>query len=836
MTLPSATYRLQFRNGTTFERATGLIPHWQALGISHVYASPIFAAAKGSTHGYDVVDPNAVDPEIGGRAGFDLFAAALKRAGLGLIVDVVPNHLAAALENPWWRSIVEWGAESPYAHYFDVDWSRKLTLPVISGPLDEELAAGNIRLVIDAEHAALAIDYMGSRYPLHPKTYREALASLEHPMTADMLVLTNTDILDLQPWRFIPWREAPDGLNYRRFFEITGLAGVRVEEPDVFDAVHQTVLDMVRRGQVDGLRIDHIDGLADPEGYLNRLREAVGPDIYIVVEKILEGDEQLPETWPVNGTTGYEFIAAVADVLSDCRNPALDAAYRRISPENADAEEALLKAKQLMVDRNFHGEVSALQRLACTIADAEQSHLNYALVQAAVHSMLIAFPVYRTYGSPRGLYPADMQVLRGIFDRLTGNAPADLRNALQCVHAILKGDVRPENARDAMHFRTRMQHLTGPLLAKALEDTFFYRYNRLLALNEVGGDPLSRDGSTGRFHVRMQERAHRQPTGLTATSTHDTKRGEDARARLYTISEAPERWIAAVERWRDMHRHLVVDLPDGPAPEPNVEWMLYQALAGVWPPDLEIADAAALAGLRQRFLPYVEKALREAKLRTDWADGNRDYEEAVARYASALLSADNAAFLQDFAGTLKPFIDTGFANSLSQTLLKLTAPGIPDIYQGCEGLDFSLVDPDNRRLPDLERLSANPVAAEKCRLIASVLDIRRRQPQPFMNGRYIPLDVEGGMAEHIIAFARTHESCTAIVIAVRLVFDLVGDGSLRIAELWRDTRVVLPEDLRHPWFRSVFADKLVAVAEGALAVDAAFAGQPYALLMAETSR
>jgi (1->4)-alpha-D-glucan 1-alpha-D-glucosylmutase len=834
MTLPSATYRLQFRNGMTFERAIGLITHWQSLGISHVYVSPIFAAARGSTHGYDVIDPNAIDPDLGGRAGFDLFAGALRRAGLGLILDIVPNHLAASLENPWWRSIVEWGSESPFAHYFDVDWGQKLTLPVISGSLDDELAAGNIKLVIDAEHAALAIDYLGSRYPLHPRTYRAALASLDHPMMSGTVALANADILDLQPWRFIPWREAPNGLNYRRFFEITGLAGVRVEEPDVFDAVHQTVFDMIRREQVDGLRIDHIDGLADPEAYLHRLREAVGPDIYIVVEKILERDEQLPEAWPVNGTTGYEFIAAVADALCDHRSQALDEAYRRISPENADADEALLKAKQLMVDQNFHGEVSALQRLACDIAGAGESDLNHALIQAAVHSVLIAFPIYRTYGSSRGLHAVDADVLQGIFDRLTRNAPADLKRALQFIHAILKGDVRSDNAPEALRFRTRMQHLTGPLLAKALEDTFFYRYNRLLALNEVGGDPLSRDGSVERFHAKMQERALRQPTGLTATSTHDTKRGEDARARLYAISEAPALWIAAVDRWRDMHRHLVSDLPDGPAPEPNVEWMLYQALAGVWPPDLDIASQEQLAGISERLLSYVEKSLREAKLRTGWADNDSDYEAAVAGYASALLSPENAAFQEDFARTLKPFIETGLINSLSQTLLKLTVPGIPDIYQGCEGLDFSLVDPDNRRPLDFEE-PVDDRAAEKRKLIAAVLHIRRQQPALFSEGQYVPLEVEGNMSPHIIAFARRHEGHIVLVIVTRLVFDLVSDGSVRIAELWHGTRVMLPEELRHPWFRSVLADKLIDVSDGAITVDAVFAGQPYALLMAETN-
>jgi (1->4)-alpha-D-glucan 1-alpha-D-glucosylmutase len=333
----------------------------------------------------------------------------------------------------------------------------------------------------------------------------------------------------------------------------------------------------------------------------------------------------------------------------------------------------------------------------------------------------------------------------------------------------------------------------------------------------------------------MRVRAIRQPTALTATSTHDTKRGEDARARLYTISEAPDLWIGAVERWRDMHRHLVSMLPDGPAPEPNVEWLIYQALAGVWPPDIDVADAEQLGSLRERFLAYLEKALREAKLRTDWGESNEDYEIAVQRYASTLLSAGNAAFLEDFQTALRPFIEAGQFNSLSQTLLKLTAPGIPDIYQGCEGLDFSLVDPDNRRPPDFEHLADNRFAAEKQRLIASVLMLRKDHPQLFVRGTYASLEVQGGMREHVIAFARSYEGCIAVVVAPRLVFGLAAAGDVRSAEPWRGTRVVLPDEAGGLAFRNVFADKAVELAEGAVSVDAIFAGQPYALLMSAAS-
>ncbi|MDB5525036.1 MAG: treY [Rhizobium sp.] len=833
MTIPTATYRLQFRNGMTFQRAIELIPHWQSLGISHVYASPIFAATAGSTHGYDIIDPNMVEPAIGGQDGFNQFSKALKEAGLCLILDIVPNHLAASLENPWWRSIMELGAESPYAGYFDVDWSKKLTLPMLSGSVESELEAGNIKLVIDAEQAALAIDYLGSLYPLHPATYRETLGSLDDPLSSDSVVLTDGRILDLQPWQFIGWRDAPDGLSYRRFFEITGLAGVRVEEPAVFDAVHRTVLDMVRRGQVDGLRIDHIDGLADPEAYLDRLRAAVGPDFYIVVEKILERDEQLPEKWPINGTTGYEFIASLADVLVDHRSTALDAAYRQISPESVDARGELRKAKQLMVDQNFRGEVLALQQLAREIADAEGGAFAADAIDTAVRSVLVAFPVYRTYGTPRGLDDADGEVLDRIFDGLLDVADSDQKTVLGFLHAVLEGLVGGDRA---IHFRTRMQHLTGPLLAKALEDTFFYRYNRLIALNEVGGDPLARDGSVERFHARMQERQKRQPTGLTATSTHDTKRGEDTRARLYAISEAPAVWETAVAWWRNMHLHLIADLGDGPAPEPNIEWMLYQGLAGIWPPRIDTNDPAQLSALSERFLAFVEKALREAKQRTNWTDNNKAYEQAVAKYARHLLSIDNAEFLRDFNETLRPFIKAGGYNSLAQTLLKLTVPGVPDIYQGSEGLDLSLVDPDNRRIVDIEQVQSDTgIAADKQRLIKMVLRLRQAHRALFTEGRYLALEVQGPAAEHVIAFARVHQDDAAIVIAPRLVLGFVRNDAIRTAEIWRKTRVILPDVLKELSFQDS-AGKAIDPENGGISLTAILAEQPFALLISPSKR
>jgi (1->4)-alpha-D-glucan 1-alpha-D-glucosylmutase len=876
MAIPTSTYRLQFRDGMTFDRAIDLIPHWKDLGISHLYCSPIFAATRGSTHGYDVTDPNLIDPEIGGREGFDRLAEALRQEGFGLILDIVPNHLAASLENPWWRDSVEWGRESPFAHYFDCDWSRKLTLPVLAGPLENELREGHLALAFDRENGVLALDYLGSLYPLHPKTYGMALRSVDHPLAAQLsriadearpeagkqfhagvrrLIQENVDafseelhkkcdpdfLADLhsrQSFQLIPWREAANGLNYRRFFEITGLVGMRVEEREVFDAMHRTVLDMVARGQVDGLRIDHIDGLADPEAYLQRLRDAVGWDIYIVVEKILEHDEQLPSQWPVHGTTGYEFIAALSEILPDHEKPGLDDAYLAISPDHADPATALYRAKELMADVNFRGEVHFLQHLASEIAAGEKEArtLKPDVIESAVREVLIIFPVYRTYGSPRGLYMSDAEVLSGIFGRLCSEAGQECRAGLDFVQRILRGEVSLDNAAKALRFRTRLQHLTGPLLAKALEDTFFYRYHRLIALNEVGCDPAARHGSVDTFHAKMRKRVMAQPTALNATSTHDTKRGEDARARLYAISEAPQLWNASVARWRDMHMHLIEPLADGPAPEPNLEWMIYQALAGAWPFDIDVAESEQLASLKQRFLLFVEKALREAKLRTNWTDGDADYERAVARYVDALLSEENTAFLHDFGETLRPLIETGLLNSMTQTLLKLTAPGIPDIYQGCEGLDFSLVDPDNRRPPDFEALAAEGGGSwpgRKKALVRAVLHLRRKHPQLFREGHYVPLEVEGPASRHVIAYARVCDLNAVIVIAPRLIFSFVESGEIRSPDMWHGTRVELPDDLPGLDFKDAFSRLKFDCASGWIALDQAFSKQLPALLIAE---
>lgn len=795
--IPSATYRIQFRNGMTFDRVVALIPYFRDLGISHLYASPVFTATTDSTHGYDVTDPNEIDPAIGGRDGFNRMAAALRQAGVGLILDIVPNHMSTSLENRWWRNVIEHGKQSRYARYFDIDWSRPLTLPFLGDTFEAELEKGAIRLHRDSVTNKAALVYYDTAYPLNPDTWDENKSIAE--------------LHETQSWRLMSWREAPKQLSWRRFFEITGLVGVRVEDEQVFHDTHRLILELVHDGTVDGLRIDHIDGLADPLGYLQRLRQATGPDCYITVEKILAKGEQLPAEWPVSGTTGYEFIASLAEVLVDDNSlERLEKVHNETLGVTVDRQNALRDAKGLMTDRNFEGEFTTLLNLARDLAQHNGVEIQTDDIHHALRELLIAFPVYRTYGTAEGLTPSDVTLLSRVVASVNASEPA-----LSLIVRILTGDL-PEGDRDAATlFRTRFQQLTGPLMAKSVENTLFFRHNLELALNEVGADPTPRAFSRSRFHQEMRIRLARQPDALLGTSTHDTKRGEDARARLYTLTEAPEQWGENLARWRQMNQTHVRFLNDGTAPNAADTWMIYQALAGVWPATLSPDDRDGLQTLEARFLGFIEKALREAKQRTDWIDSNETCENVVMDYVRHLLSPDNTLFLHDFSETLQPFVRAGLMNSLSQTVIKLTAPGVPDIYQGSEALNFSLVDPDNRREPDFATLVQNLSTSnlrvfndEQCwrdgrvkqYVTATLLRLRPHYPALFRYGDWLPLKVTGEREEHLIVYARVKDDEALIVAVPRLVFTVTGNE-----KLWVNTSVDIPEELVGKRYRDVFS-------------------------------
>lgn len=823
--IPTATYRIQFRNGMTFDRAAALVPYLKRLGISHLYASPIFTATSGSTHGYDVTDANEIDPSIGGREGFDRMAKALKEAGLGLILDIVPNHMATSLENAWWRDVIEHGENSRYARHFDIDWTRRLTLPFLGDSFEAVLESGDISIQADPQTGKPALAYFENFYPLTPESWQDR----------EQAVLSLTDkaaiaeLHERQPYRLMSWRDAPRELSFRRFFEVTGLVGMRVEDDAVFDDTHRLILELVHSGAVDGLRIDHVDGLADPKAYVEKLRQQAGPECYITVEKILGKGEHLPEDWPISGTTGYEFISSLSEVLVDDEQiDALRDVYHSVVGQPVDIKAELRAAKLLMVDRNFEGEFTRLLNLAVNIAEADGVALDEPTIRAALRELLIAFPVYRTYGTLQGMPMEGQALLAKIVDKVKASEFAPDPAALDFLTRVLHGEVSAGAADTAGHFRTRFQQLTGPLMAKSVEDTLFFRQNMELALNEVGAEPVQRAFSLDRFHKEMKTRLERQPDAISSTSTHDTKRGEDARARLYTLTEAPQLWDECFARWRQMNQTKVVFLNDGTAPRGVDTWMLYQALAGVWPATLQPDDEVGIKALEQRFLEFVEKALREAKLRTDWVDSNEAYENAVLDYARHMLDPANQPFLQDFCAGLQPFIHAGLVNSLTQTVIKLTAPGVPDIYQGSEALNFSLVDPDNRRDPDFAALQRmldderpNFSAEEnwlsgqvKQRVIAHVLRLRQQKPMLFRRGDYLPLSASGKRADNVITFARVQDDDALIVIAPRLVFSALHGGfELPHTELWTETEIPLPERLANHRYRDILSGKEILLTD-----------------------
>ncbi len=869
MTPPRSTYRLQFRNGMDFGKARQLVPYLAALGVSHLYASPLMTATTGSTHGYDVTRTDEIDPALGGTDGLRLLADALHRHRIGLILDIVPNHMAASLENPWWRSVILWGEASPFSRYFDIDWSERLTLPFLGKDFAEELADGALHLALEPQHDALALRYGESFYPLAPESYAMMLDGFagitlpaspeENPQGDGLLSKTlaapgargelerhlaalSADpgrieaVHAAQPWRLMDWKAASRHLSYRRFFEIAGLAGLRVEDPLVFEESHRLALDLVRSGTVDGLRIDHIDGLADPRGYLERLRTAVGPDVPIYVEKILEKNEPFAVEWSVDGTTGYEFIASLADALVDEREGGrLAAAFGPLKgEEHRGAFHAEMQAsKRQMLADNFQGEVRRVAQLARAMADRTHADFSRSTLTEAICAMIVALPVYRTYmATTAGISRRDREVLAVVRREAQEDVRPEVREATDFIWELLTDDKTCNTMPECVEFRTRFQQLSGPVMAKALEDTLFYRENAFIALNEVGGDPGRPTGGPAAFHAAMEARQAAMPHGLSASATHDTKRGEDARARLYSLGEAPDAWIAAERRWaarnaRHRRRHQ-----GRPVPEPDVEWLLYQALAGAWPIDGP-EDRAAFA---ERMRHYVEKALREAKMASNWVLPDFDYEQKVIGFVEDLLR--DADFCADFAETLRPFIDAGLMNSLAQTLIKLTAPGVPDIYQGSERGDFSLVDPDNRRpldpavlaVPQKPGPSRTAFADYKQWLIAAVLAERNRAGGDPFAGAYIPLQVSDG-SRRALAFLRAAAEAFAITVVPRLTFGRIAPEGLHLsAGALEDVRLHLPPNIAGRDVRSVL-DGRTYLLRPEMPLAEILGGEPVALLV-----
>ena len=814
--VPGSTYRLQLRPGFGFDEAAQVADYLSALGVSHVYLSPILQATAGSTHGYDVVDHSQLSQEAGGRPGFDRLITALRGADLTAVADVVPNHMAVptpASQNAALWSVLRDGPGSPFATWFDVDWSvesRALLMPVLGARIGSVLAGGE--LVVDSHDGEAVLRYHDHVFPLRPGTEQLPLKEL----------------VDRQWYRLAWWRVADDELNYRRFFDVDTLAALRVENPEVFEATHALLLELVRKGDLAGLRIDHPDGLADPRGYLRRLAADVP---WVVVEKILEDDEVLPADWPCAGTTGYDALQRVGGLFVDPAAAAPLSALLTELGDDPDFGAVRSQSKREVVERGLYAEVHRLVDLLAEICRDDITLRDHTRRQlhACVLELLVVFPRYRAYVVPGELPPQEsVAVVEAAADLVRPTLPEEVRDTLDLVRDLVLD--RPVGARAYSgrevalrhEFVVRFQQTCGPVMAKGVEDTAFYRWHRWVALNEVGGSPEHVGVPTEEFHAFAAHLQRDWPSSMTTLSTHDTKRSEDVRARLLAVAEYPADWAAAVRAWSE--RAAGYRSPSG-WPDRPTEYLLWQTLVGTWD-DGPIAAA--------RLLPYLTKVAREAKRLTSWTHPDGDYEGGVAAFAGAALAdpdlmAEVGAFCDQVAPAARVAI-------LGQKLVQLTMPGVPDVYQGCELVDLSLVDPDNRRDVDfavrrtrLAHLDAGGAPRdlddEKLLVTTRALRLRRRHPQWFVGAGacYVPLATTTG---NVIAFGRGSGQVQVITVATRLPVALQRHGG------WAEHTVSLPEGRWH----DLLADPARAdVAGGPHRVADLLAGLPVCLLVRRRS-
>jgi (1->4)-alpha-D-glucan 1-alpha-D-glucosylmutase len=865
--VPLATYRLQLSARFGFAQAAAIVPYLKALGISHLYVSPFLKARHGSTHGYDVVDHNTLNPELGGEEGLQQLSAALAEADIGLILDFVPNHMGVHYDdNVWWLDVLEWGRASPYADFFDIDWSLLahrpaggVLLPILGTSYGEALERGDIELRYDAAEGSFSAWYYEHRLPITPERYGEILEKVvseafarDQPVGWQLIelaaryrgphnplrerasalktelagiegaqaiiargleayrpaigglaaALSLHGLLERQHYRLAHWRLSASDINYRRFFDINSLAGLRVEDTRTFAAIHRLVARLIAEGRLHGLRLDHIDGLRDPQQYLQRLQRLIGSvrpaqrgRCYIVVEKILAEHEHLPSFTGVAGTTGYEWLNMLSRVLVDGDGLArLDEIWHRASGDPRPFEEILLAAKRRVLSTILVSEFTVLARLLDRIAAGHYTTRDYAAerLSLALRLFILHFPVYRTYLTASGPSRED----RAIIDGAIAKARADWVGADGSIFDVLRDAVtldlvKPPRVGHSIsrvrRFAFKLQQFTGPVMAKALEDTAFFRYHRLLALNEVGGNPAIAALSVSDFHHQMAHRIEASPHGLTATATHDTKRGEDARARILALSELAGEWDEAVERWQALNAPLIEAMPSASRPSRAHQYMFYQALLGAWP--LKGPDRSFV----ERMQVYVVKAAREGKEQTSWLNPNSLYEEGLTTFIEQLIDRDGSrAFLNSFEPFVSRVALLGALNSLSQLALKLLMPGVPDLYQGTEFWDLSLVDPDNRRPVDFgERIAALssisqhtdwvkladawPDGPIKLALMRTLLALRGRVPALFTEGGYRAVDVTGPHRNEVIAFART-SGRDAVIVAVGRLFARATQG------------------------------------------------------------
>lgn len=913
--IPAATYRLQFNRQFRFKDALALVPYLHRLGVSDLYASPILKARPGSSHGYDVTDPTRLNPELGTQAEFEALARELRQSRMGLLLDIVPNHMAASPENPWWMDFLEHGLCSPYAAFFDIDFSPvtssqrgKVLLPVLGSPYREVLSKGE--LTLNLEDAGLFISYYQERLPLDVKSYHPVLShrmdTLQGNDFARLGGLLNTlkglssvsafssrkareqyrkrlaareeflrliaaspriktfllrnislfndrrnhalldRLLEQQAYRLAFWKTAYKELNYRRFFDINDLIGIRVEEPHTFEATHALVFRLIREGKVTGLRIDHVDGLYDPLQYLTRLQRYIAPaepdkslNFYVVVEKILSGDEALPEKWPVCGTTGYDFLNRLSAFFVDREGvQALSEIYSRFTGSPASFEDVVYEKKRQVTKELLPSEIGALGRYLAHLAREHGYAITTEDLAEALAEITARLPVYRTYIRTAKISHQDRLYMEHSIRKAQDRQPALEPHALDFLRRVLLLDfpsaLAPKQKKAWLRFLLRWQQLTGAVMAKGFEDTALYNYSRLLSLNEVGGNPASAGLSVKELHDYNLDRRARWPYSLNATATHDTKRGEDIRARLNVLSEIPLEWQANLSRWSQWNQAKKRLLNGTPVPGPDMEMLLYQTLIGACP----LAESE-IAEFKKRLNSYLIKASREAKVHSSWLSPDQEYEDALIDFTDSILgTSPQNEFLKDFLRFQKKIAYYGALNSLGQVLLKCTAPGVPDFYQGTELWDLSLVDPDNRRPVDFgrrirllnelmqqENRGLQPLIGQmlgswqdgrvKLYLTCKALNARRASGDLFLDGNYVPIQVAGRRQEHICAFGRCKQGAWALVIVPRLLTGLVPVGSFPLgAEVWKDELLFLPQDSPRCWLNALTGEKLEVSGSG----------------------
>ncbi|RJQ23960.1 MAG: malto-oligosyltrehalose synthase [Nitrospiraceae bacterium] len=979
--IPVSTYRLQFNGIFTFAEAKRIVPYLSDLGISDIYASPYFRAKEGSLHGYDIVNHNELNPEVGTEEEYDELVRELGRHGMGQVLDIVPNHMCiASRENAWWMDVLENGPCSVYAGFFDIDWTPvkdelryRVLLPFLGDQYGNVLDNGELQLAF--EEGSFFIQYYDHKFPVSPQTYANVLQfrleELEQllpgygPYLAELLSIMTAinhlphfterdhekvteryrekeiikkrlldlysesaevknfidenvrifngvrgdhksfDLLDKllteQIYRLSHWRVATDEINYRRFFDINELAAIRMEEPAVYGEAHRLIFKLVREEKVTGLRVDHPDGLYKPSEYLSclqrdcfvqkRLKELPEEALrlywdellkdpqykpfYIVGEKILIRGERMPEDWPIFSTTGYVFLNSVNGIFIRTGSAKeFDDIYTRFIKQKINYQDLVYEKKKLIMNVAMASEINTLGHYLNRISEKDRHTRDFTLnsLVNAIVEVIALFPVYRTYINPSGVNDKDRKYIELAVSKAKRTNPAisgSIFDFLRDVLLLNSLDQFDDNdKKERLDFVMRFQQLTGPVMAKGVEDTVFYVYNRFVCLNEVGGSPDRFGTQLETFHGQNIERSKFWPHAMIATSTHDSKRSEDVRARLDVLSELPEKWKGHLNRWSRLNKKKKIVVEGRMAPDRNEEYLLYQTLAGAWPvdPPASPLGKGGIEGeghyeiLKKRTGDYMLKAAREAKINTSWISPHAAYEDALITFIESVMSGmhDNE-FLKDFLPFQKVISHYGMFNSLSQTLLKITSPGVPDFYQGTEIWDFSLVDPDNRRpvdyndrtrmLEEIKKDGSEKTPTEFAReltankedgriklyLTYKALNFRRDNRMLFDAGEYIPLEVRGEKSEHVCAFARKAGASTALVAVPRFLTGLIQPEGLPFgAEVWADSFLIVPPDEAGSGYRNIFTGESVAVRKqdgtDVLFFSEVFANFPVALL------